>query len=48
MSYIKTTSAVTTTLVSSQDGSRTYSITKALENAEGENFDNYNIVRYDK
>lgn len=36
MSYIKTTSAVTTTLVSSQDGSRTYSITKTLENAEGE------------
>ena len=36
MSYIKTTSAVRTTIVTSEDGSHTYSITKALEGAEGQ------------
>lgn len=35
MSYVTTTSAIKTTLVSSEDGTHTYSITKTLDGAEG-------------
>ena len=36
MSYITTTSAVRTTIVTSEDGSHTYAITKAFEGAKGD------------